>query len=180
MYFARPDSSDRHHASTPQERRSGRSWTIAENRRGATRSASASRRPRCFATMSTHRTQSGRAETLLASPRTHVFDVVGDLRQACSTADDNRPRGTLRSSPPISARGWNLQRPGAAHLQSSRRWSGLSKGTLDRCLRDILTANQHVIATAANLRDDGPPAARPRAPAVAFLIVRRSGAECRR
>src|SRR6266446_7995782 len=52
--------------------------TTAENRRGAARSASASRRPRCFATMSTYKTQSGgqRLPCLGAHP---CVRVVGDL-----------------------------------------------------------------------------------------------------
>ena len=121
----------------------------------------------------------GRAETPLASARTHVFESSAICGQACSTADDNRPRGNLRSSPPISARGWNLRRPGAAHLQGGRRWSGLSKGTarslLARHPDSEPTSDRH----SANLRDGRPPAARPRAPAVGFF-VRRTGAECRR
>ena len=54
------------------------------------------------------------------------------------------------------------------------------KGSLDRCLRDILTANQHVVATARTYEMAGRLLLGLEPPAVAVLIVRATGAKCLR
>lgn len=90
----------------------------------------------------------GRAETLLTSARAHVFDVVGDLW--ASLLDGRQPSDrqlALFTTLYPHAVGVCVEvvqliykaAGGAAVYQ---------KGPLDRCLRDILTANQHVVATA--------------------------------
>ena len=80
---------------------------------------------------------------------------------------------------PISALRWSLRGGGAAHLQSGRRWSGLPEGTARSLLARHPDGEPARSRHSANLRDGGPPAARPQAPAVAVLIVRGSGAEYR-
>ena len=119
----------------------------------------------------------GRAETLLTSARAHVFDVVGDLW--ASLLDGRQPTdrqlALFTTLYPHSV-GVCVE---AVQLIYKAAGGGAvyQKGPLDRCLRDILTANQHVSPQREPGRDGEPPAARPRAPAVAVLIVGGSGAE---
>ena len=90
----------------------------------------------------------GRAETLLTSARAHVFDVVGDLW--ASLLDGRQPSdrqlalfATLYPhTVGICVEVVQLIYKAAGGAAVYR------KGPLDRCLRDILTANQHAIATA--------------------------------
>jgi alkylation response protein AidB-like acyl-CoA dehydrogenase len=94
----------------------------------------------------------GRAETLLTSARAHVFDVVGDLW--ANLLDGRQPTGRQLAlfttlyphSVGVCADVVQLvykAAGGAAVYQ---------KGPLDRCLRDVLTANQHVVATMRTMR----------------------------
>jgi indole-3-acetate monooxygenase len=90
----------------------------------------------------------GRAETLLTSARAHVFDVVGDLW--ASLLDGRQPTdrqlALFTTLYPHSV-GVCVE---AVQLIYKAAGGGAvyQKGPLDRCLRDILTANQHVVATA--------------------------------
>ena len=89
----------------------------------------------------------GRAETLLASARAYFFDVMGDLW--ATLLDGNQP----------SERQLALFTTAYPHVvgicvdvvQLVYKAAGgaavYQKGPLDRCLRDVLTMNQHVIGT---------------------------------
>jgi alkylation response protein AidB-like acyl-CoA dehydrogenase len=89
----------------------------------------------------------GRAETLLTSARAHVFGVVGDLW--ASLLDGRQPTdrqlALFTTLYPHSV-GVCVE---AVQLIYKAAGGGAvyQKGPLDRCLRDILTANQHVVAT---------------------------------
>ena len=90
----------------------------------------------------------GRAETLLTSARAHVFDVVGDLW--ASLLDGRQP--TDRQLALFTTLYPHSVGVCADVVQLVYKATGGSavyqKGPLDRCLRDVLTANQHVVATA--------------------------------
>jgi indole-3-acetate monooxygenase len=90
----------------------------------------------------------GRAETLLTSARAHVFDVVGDLW--ASLLDGRQP--TDRQLALFTTLYPHAVGVCVEVVQLIYKAAGgaavYQKGHLDRCLRDILTANQHVIATA--------------------------------
>jgi indole-3-acetate monooxygenase len=89
----------------------------------------------------------GRADTLLTSARAHLFDVVGDMWD------------TLVADKPLSevqeARFMTLNSHVIALcvevvqlvFKASGGTAVYQKGPLDRCLRDVLTMNQHVVAT---------------------------------
>jgi alkylation response protein AidB-like acyl-CoA dehydrogenase len=89
----------------------------------------------------------GRAETLLTSARAHVFDVVGDLW--ASLLDGRQP--TDRQLALFTTLYPHSVGVCADVVQLVYKATGGSavyqKGPLDRCLRDVLTANQHVVAT---------------------------------
>jgi alkylation response protein AidB-like acyl-CoA dehydrogenase len=90
----------------------------------------------------------GRAETLLTSARAHAFDVVGDLW--ASLLDDRQPTDrqlALFTTLTPHVFGVCVK---VVHLiyKAAGGTAVYQKGPLDRCLRDILTMNQHVVATA--------------------------------
>jgi alkylation response protein AidB-like acyl-CoA dehydrogenase len=90
----------------------------------------------------------GRAETLLTSARAHTFDVVGDLWT--SLLDGRQP--TQRQLALFTTLYPHCYGVCAEAVQLVYKAAGgtavYQKGPLDRCLRDILTANQHVVANA--------------------------------
>jgi alkylation response protein AidB-like acyl-CoA dehydrogenase len=90
----------------------------------------------------------GRAETLLTSARAHAFDVVGDLW--ASLLDEREP--TERQLALFTTLYPHVAAVCVEVVQLVYKAAGggavYQKGPLDRCLRDILTANQHVVATA--------------------------------
>jgi alkylation response protein AidB-like acyl-CoA dehydrogenase len=89
----------------------------------------------------------GRAETLLAAARAYLFDVMGDLW--ATAVDDRQP----------SERQVALFTTAYPHIvgvcvdvvqlvyKAAGGGAVYQKGPLDRCLRDVLTMNQHVIGT---------------------------------
>jgi alkylation response protein AidB-like acyl-CoA dehydrogenase len=89
----------------------------------------------------------GRAETLLAAARAYFFDVMGDLW--VTLTDGRQP----------SERQLALFTSGFPHIvgvcvevvqlvyKAAGGGAVYQKGPLDRCLRDVLTMNQHVIGT---------------------------------
>jgi alkylation response protein AidB-like acyl-CoA dehydrogenase len=89
----------------------------------------------------------GRAETLLTSARAHVFDVVGDLW--ASLLDGRQP--AERQLALFTTLYPHSVGVCADVVQLVYKAAGgpavYQKGPLDRCLRDVLTANQHVVAT---------------------------------
>ena len=89
-----------------------------------------------------------RAETLLTSARAHTFHVVGDLW--ASLLDGRQP--TDRQLALFTTLTPHVFGGCVEVVQLIYKAAGgaavYRKGPLDRCLRDILTANQHVVATA--------------------------------
>ena len=119
-----------------------------------------------------------RAETLLGA-RSYVRRRRRSVGEPARRPTADR-QATCALHHPNSARLWSLRRGGAAHLQSGRWCGGLSEGTARSLLARHPDNEPARGRHSANLRDGGPPAARPRAPAVAVLIVHRTDAECRR
>src|SRR6516162_2334693 len=122
----------------------------------------------------------GRAETLLTSARAHAFDVVGDLW--ASLLDGRQP--TERQIALFTTLYPHCVGLCVEVVQLIYKAAGgaavYQKGPLDRCLRDILTANQHVVATARTYEMAGRLLLGLEPPAVAVLIVRATGAKCLR
>jgi indole-3-acetate monooxygenase len=89
----------------------------------------------------------GRADTLLISARAHLFDVVGDIWATLvagqAPSDVQIARFTTLNTHVL---GLCLE---AVQLvfKASGGTAVYQKGPLDRCLRDVLTMNQHVIGT---------------------------------
>ena len=89
----------------------------------------------------------GRAETMLASARAYLFDVIGDLWTNLCEGGEPTPRQIA------------LVTTAATHVmgvcsevvllvyKAAGGEAVYQKGPFDRCLRDILTMNQHVMAT---------------------------------
>jgi len=98
--------------------------------------------------MSTYWTRSGGHSPSLASARAHVFDVVGDLW--ASALDGRQP--TDRQLALFTTLYPHADGICADVVQLIYKAAGgaavYQKGPLDRCLRDILTMNQHVVAIA--------------------------------
>jgi alkylation response protein AidB-like acyl-CoA dehydrogenase len=90
----------------------------------------------------------GRAETLLNSARAHTFDVVGDLW--ASVLDGRQPsERQLALFTTLSPHTFGVCLDVVQLIYKAAGGSAVyQKGPLDRCLRDILTVNQHVVATA--------------------------------
>jgi len=122
----------------------------------------------------------GRAETLLTSARAHVFDVVSDLW--ASLLDGRQP--TDRQLALFTTLYPHSVGVCVDVVQLIYKAAGgaavYQKGPLDRCLRDILAANQHVVATARTYEMAGRLLLGLEPPAVAVLIVRATGAKCLR
>jgi indole-3-acetate monooxygenase len=89
----------------------------------------------------------GRADTLLISARAHLFDVIGDLwttlvaRQQPS--DVQIARFTTLNTHVLGVCLEAVQ----LVFKASGGTAVYQKGPLDRCLRDVVTMNQHVIGT---------------------------------
>jgi alkylation response protein AidB-like acyl-CoA dehydrogenase len=89
----------------------------------------------------------GRAETMLTSARAYQFEVMGDLWKTLVAGGQPTPRQVARFT------------TAATHVigvcvdvvqlvcKAAGGTAVYQKGPYDRCLRDILTMNQHVIAT---------------------------------
>ena len=89
----------------------------------------------------------GRAETLLAAARSYYFDVMGDLW--ATLLDGRQPSDTqiaLFTSAYPHVVGVCVD---VVQLVYKAAGGGAvyQKGPLDRCLRDVLTMNQHVVGT---------------------------------
>ena len=89
----------------------------------------------------------GRAETLLTSAPAHVYDVVDDLW--ASLVEGRQP--TERQLALFTTLYPHAVAVCVEAVQLIDKAAGgtavYQKGPLDRCLRDILTMNQHVVAT---------------------------------
>jgi alkylation response protein AidB-like acyl-CoA dehydrogenase len=89
----------------------------------------------------------GRAETLLGAARAYLFDVIGDL---WATLVDGRKPSSKQQARFIAAYGYVVSTCAEA-VQTVFKATGGSavyqSGPLDRCLRDVLTMNQHVMGS---------------------------------
>jgi len=89
----------------------------------------------------------GRAETLLAAARAYFFDVMGDL---WATLTDGR-QPSERQLALFTSAFTHIVGVCVEVVQLVYKAAGgeavYQKGPLDRCLRDVLTMNQHVIGT---------------------------------
>jgi indole-3-acetate monooxygenase len=90
----------------------------------------------------------GLAETLLTSARAHVFDVIGDLWASLLNGRQPSDRQVaLFTTLYPHAVGMCVEVVRIVY-KAGGGGAVYQKGPLDRCLRDILTANQHVLAAA--------------------------------
>jgi alkylation response protein AidB-like acyl-CoA dehydrogenase len=89
----------------------------------------------------------GRADTLLTSARAHLFDVVGDMWESLVAgkplSDVQLARFTTLNSHVTGVCVDAVQ----LVFKASGGTAVYQKGPLDRCLRDLLTMNQHVVGT---------------------------------
>ena len=89
----------------------------------------------------------GRADTMLTSARAHLFEVMGDFWHTLVSGRQPTPAQIAR----FSTTGTYVVGHCVDVVQLTFKAAGgtavYSKGPLDRCLRDILTMNQHVITT---------------------------------
>jgi alkylation response protein AidB-like acyl-CoA dehydrogenase len=89
----------------------------------------------------------GRAETLLAAARAYYFDIMGDLWR--TLLDHRQP--SERQLALFDSAYPHIVGTCVDVVQLVYKASGGSavyqKGPLDRCLRDVLTINQHVIGS---------------------------------
>jgi indole-3-acetate monooxygenase len=89
----------------------------------------------------------GRAETLLAAARAYFFDVMGDL---WATLVDERPPSerqlALFTTAYTHITGACLEAVQLVY-KAAGGTAVYQRGPLDRCLRDVLTMNQHVVGT---------------------------------
>jgi indole-3-acetate monooxygenase len=89
----------------------------------------------------------GRADTLLTSARAYLFDVMGDFWE---TLVNGRPPSEVQMARFFTVNAY-VTGTCAEVVQLVYKAAGGSavyeKGPFDRCLRDVLTINQHVIGT---------------------------------
>ena len=89
----------------------------------------------------------GRADTLLTSARAHLFDVVADMWDSLVAGEPlsevQHARFTTLNNHVIALCVEVVQ----LVFKASGGTAVYQKGPLDRCLRDVLTMNQHVVAT---------------------------------
>jgi alkylation response protein AidB-like acyl-CoA dehydrogenase len=90
----------------------------------------------------------GRAETLLAAPRAYFFQVMGDLWAALLDGGQPSDRQiALFTSAYTHIVGVCVEVVVQLVYKAAGGSAVYQKGPLDRCLRDVLTMNQHVIGT---------------------------------
>lgn len=89
----------------------------------------------------------GRAETSLAAARAYYFDFMGDLW--ATLVDDRQP--SERQLALFTSAYTHVVGVCVEAVQLVYKAAGgaavYQKGPLDRCLRDVMTMNQHVIGT---------------------------------
>ena len=89
----------------------------------------------------------GRAETMLTSARAYQFEVMGDLWAALVNDREPTPAQVAR----FTTTHTYIMGVCADVVQLACKAAGgtavYQKGPFDRCLRDILTMNQHLVGT---------------------------------
>ena len=89
----------------------------------------------------------GRADTLLTSARAHLFDVVGDMWESL-VADEPLSDVQLARFTTLNSHVTGVCVDAVQLVfKASGGTAVYQKGPLDRCLRDLLTMNQHVVGT---------------------------------
>ena len=89
----------------------------------------------------------GRAETLLAAARAYYFDVMGDLwASLCGGQMPNERQLALFTTAYPHIVGACLEAVQTVY-KAAGGTAVYQRGALDRCLRDVTTMNQHVVAT---------------------------------
>jgi len=97
----------------------------------------------------------GRAETLLASARAYQFETMGDLWQSIVDGNEPTPAQMARfQTAPTHVIGACVDVVQLVY-KAAGGTAAYQKGPFDRCLRDILTMNQHVLATLRNYEKAG-------------------------
>jgi alkylation response protein AidB-like acyl-CoA dehydrogenase len=97
----------------------------------------------------------GRAETMLTSARAYHFDVMGDLLATVAAGGQPSAAQFARfTTAPTHIMGVCAD---VVHLvfKAAGGTAVYQKGPLDRCLRDILVMNQHLVATLRNYERAG-------------------------
>jgi len=89
----------------------------------------------------------GRADTMLTSARAYVFEVMGDLWTTLVSGREPTPTQVARFTTAHSYVVGACVDVVQLVFKAAGGTAVYQKGSLDRCLRDILTMNQHVIGT---------------------------------
>ena len=95
----------------------------------------------------------GRAEMMLTSARAHLFEVIGDLWATLVEGKEPAPAQVARFITLHTYVVGVCVDVVQLVFKAAGGTAVYQKGPLDRCLRDVLTMNQHVVGTHANLRD---------------------------
>jgi indole-3-acetate monooxygenase len=89
----------------------------------------------------------GRADTMLTSARAYVFEVMGDLWTTLISGREPTPTQVARFTTTHAYVVGACVDVVQLVFKAAGGMAVYQKGPLDRCLRDILTMNQHVIGT---------------------------------
>ena len=89
----------------------------------------------------------GRADTMLTSARAYLFEVMGDLWTTLVSGREPTPTQVARFTTTHAYVVGHCVDVVQLVFKAAGGTAVYQKGPLDRCLRDILTMNQHVIGT---------------------------------
>ena len=89
----------------------------------------------------------GRADTMLTSARAHLFEVMGDLWSTLVSGREPSPTQVARFTTAHTYVVGVCVEVVQLVFKAAGGTAVYQQGPLDRCLRDILTMNQHVIGT---------------------------------
>jgi alkylation response protein AidB-like acyl-CoA dehydrogenase len=89
----------------------------------------------------------GRADTMLTSARAHVFEVMGDLWSTLVSGKEPSPTQVARFTTAHTHVVGVCVEVVQLVFKAAGGTAVYQQGPLDRCLRDVLTMNQHVIGT---------------------------------
>jgi indole-3-acetate monooxygenase len=89
----------------------------------------------------------GRAETMLAAARAYYFQVMGDLWVTLVAGEQPSPRQLALFTTAFTHIVGTCVEVVELVYKAAGGSAVYQKGPLDRCLRDVLTMNQHVIGT---------------------------------
>jgi indole-3-acetate monooxygenase len=89
----------------------------------------------------------GRADTMLTSARAHLFEVMGDLWSTLVSGKEPSPTQVARFTTAHTYVVGVCVEVVQLVFKAAGGTAVYQKGPLERCLRDLLTMNQHVIGT---------------------------------